>query len=149
LSMGKIMNYEIKYINLGSLLKVSFLVGLTVICIALFFMQLFILRIIGFLRNSMHTFAQFELESFEGLEIGLGGIIFSSIFNGILLTIIVVFFIILATWFYNIYSSHFGGIKIRLNAIDSDQESVPVPEIAGETKQGPKNSKLQNQEEKN
>ncbi len=124
------MDYEIKYINLGPLLKISFLVILTVICISLFFMHLFILRIIDLFRESLHTFSQFDFNTLSGMEIGLGGIILSSIFNGVLLTILLVFLLILAGWFYNIYTHQFGGIQIRLKAMNGYCQSAPAPEIA-------------------
>lgn len=54
------------------------------------------------------------LESMGPLEFNFGTILFSSVFNGILLALFIVFFLILAVIFYNIYVSHFGGIVIQL-----------------------------------
>ncbi len=106
------MEYEIKSISPSSVLKISFVVILTVSCIFVFLLSLMAMSLVSSMGDALSGMPL--LEGMGPLEFNFGTILFSSVFNGILLALFIVFFLILAVIFYNIYVSHFGGIVIQL-----------------------------------
>lgn len=105
------MKYEIKEISLTSLLKVSFLVGVTVFTVLFLFFTLLIGRLMKFIGDSIGNTS--SLEVFQNLN--LPAMIFGSLFNGILFSILLVFFLAICVILYNFFSKQVGGIELRLN----------------------------------
>lgn len=105
------MEYEIKQISLTSVLKVSFLVFLTVISISLMFATLLIARMADLLKNIDTTGG---MDLLENINFNFFTIVFGSIFNGLFLTVGILFSISLFIIFYNLYAKYVGGIKLEL-----------------------------------
>ena len=106
------MDYEIKNISLSSVLKISFLVTLTVICILVFFLYLTIIWIISFFGESITDLPLFDV--IEAPTFNIAGVFFASIINGLLLTAVILFIMLLTVIFYNIYAKLVGGIHLNV-----------------------------------
>ncbi|HMA62693.1 MAG TPA: DUF3566 domain-containing protein [bacterium] len=106
------MEYEIKNISLTSVLKVSFLVALTVSSIVIMFFTLIIARLANFINTTLETAGSMEL--IKNIDFDFFTIVFGSIFNGLILTGLILFVIALAIIFYNLYARYVGGVKIEL-----------------------------------
>ncbi|MCF7885446.1 MAG: DUF3566 domain-containing protein [Candidatus Marinimicrobia bacterium] len=106
------MLYEIKQVSLTSILKVSFLVLLTVLSIGLMFFTLIIARMADFINTSLGEAGGVEL--LQNIDFNFTTIFFGSIFNGLFLTCVIVFILSLVIIFYNIYAKYIGGIKIEI-----------------------------------
>ncbi len=106
------MDYEIKNISLSSVLKISFLVSLTVICILVFFLYLTIVWIISIFGESITNLPLFDI--IEAPTFNIFGVFFTSIINGLLLTGVILFIVLLFVIFYNIYAKLVGGIHLDI-----------------------------------
>lgn len=106
------MQYEIKQISLTSVLKISFLVSLTVLSILLMFFTLIIARMANFINSTLGTTR--ELELLKDINFNVSTIVFGSIFNGLFLSILIIFGLALIIIFYNLYAKYIGGIEINL-----------------------------------
>jgi hypothetical protein len=115
------MEYEIKSISPTSVFKISFIVVLTVSCIFIFLLSLLAMSLLSGMGDSLSNIPFFE--GMEPINFSFGAILLSSIFNGFLLTLFILLFIMLTVIFYNIYVSHIGGITIQIES--SDVELVP------------------------
>jgi len=113
------MEYEIKSISLASIFKISFLVVLTVSCIFIFIISMFAMWALSALGDSVSGIPLFE--NIDPAVFSLGGILFSSVFNGFMLTLAIMFFIMLAIIFYNIYVSYMGGIVMQIEPLEDEQ----------------------------
>lgn len=112
------MEYEIKNISLTSVLKVSFLVSLTVLSILLFFIFLFVIWFVNIIGDAVGElpFSYF----LEKTDFSLGGVILGAIFNGILLTVVILFILLMSVIFYNLYAKWVGGINLTIeNKLDN------------------------------
>lgn len=116
------MDYEIKNISLSSVLKISFLVTLTVICILVFFLYLTIIWIISFFGESITDLPLFDV--IEAPTFNIAGVFFVSIINGLLLTGVILFIMLLTVIFYNIYAKLIGGIHLNLEEKKNGLEST-------------------------
>ena len=103
------MEFEIKSISLSSVLKISFLVALTVFTILCFFIYLFVFWFINLLGDTIQDIPLFNVP--ESFNFSLAGIIFGSILNGLLLSVIIVGVLLLIIIFYNMFSRWIGGIR--------------------------------------
>lgn len=110
------MEFEIKSISPATVLKISFVVILTVSCIFIFLLSLMAMSLLSSMGDALGSMPL--LEGMGPLEFNFGTILFSSIFNGILLALFIVFFLMLTIIFYNIYVSYFGGIVIQMKPKD-------------------------------
>jgi len=110
--MTEKMDYEVKNIGIASVLKISFLVLLTVCSIFSFFFYLLIRWVVAILGNAMDSFP--ILGSFDVTDLNLITILFASVLNGLFITVILLIFILLAIIFYNLYARHIGGIQLTL-----------------------------------
>jgi len=106
------MDYEIKNISLSSVLKISFLVSLTVICIIAFFLYLTIIWVISLFGESITDLPLFDV--IEAPTFNIFGVFFTSIINGLLLTGVLLFIVLLVAIFYNIYAKLVGGIHLDI-----------------------------------
>ncbi|MCD6440690.1 MAG: hypothetical protein J7L86_02735 [Candidatus Marinimicrobia bacterium] len=113
------MEYEIKSISLASVFKISFLVVLTVSCIFIFIISMFAKWALSALGDSVGNIPLFE--NIDPAVFSFGGILFSSVFNGFMLTLAIMFFIMLAIIFYNIYVSYMGGIVMQIEPLENEQ----------------------------
>lgn len=112
------MEYEIKNISLTSVLKVSFLVSLTVLSILFFFIYLFVIWFVNLIGDAV---GELPFSSFvEKTDFSLSGVILGSIFNGILLTVVILFILLMSVIFYNFYAKWVGGINLTIeNKLDN------------------------------
>jgi len=110
------MEYEIKSISPSSVFKISFIVALTVSCIFVFLLSLMAMSLFSTMGDSLSGMPLFE--HMGPISFNLGTILFSSIFNGFFLALLVMFFIMLTIIFYNIYVSHFGGIVLQMKPVE-------------------------------
>jgi len=106
------MQYEIKNISLSSVLKTSFLTLMTTGTIFFTFTTLMVLRLANSLTESMAEMGEIGVDSFA--EMSLGGILMSSFIFGILLSVMLVFWIAVIIIFYNFFAKYLGGIVINL-----------------------------------
>lgn len=113
------MEYEIKSISLSSVFKISFMVILTVSCIFVFLITLFAMWVFSMLGDSIVDMPL--LQNIDPVSFSLGRIIFASIFNGIFLTVGLMFFVMLIVIFYNIYVSYMGGIVLQIAPSEDHQ----------------------------
>lgn len=113
------MEYEIKSISLSSVFKISFVVMLTVSCIFVFLISLFAIWVFSMLGDSIVDIPLFQ--NMEPVSFSLGKIIFASIFNGLFLTLALMFFVMLIVIFYNIYVSYMGGIVLQITPLGDHQ----------------------------
>jgi len=113
------MEYEIKSISLASVFKISFLVVLTVSCIFIFIISMIAMWALSALGDSISSIPLFD--NIDPAVFSLGGILFSSVFNGFILTLTIIFFIMLAIIFYNIYVSSMGGIIMQIEPLENEQ----------------------------
>jgi len=113
------MEYEIKSISLSSAFKISFVVILTVSCICVFLISLFAIWVFSMLGDSIVDIPL--LQNLEPVGFSLGRIIFASIFNGLFLTLALMFFVMLIIIFYNIYVSYMGGIVLQIAPSEDHQ----------------------------
>ncbi|MCD6204901.1 MAG: DUF3566 domain-containing protein [Candidatus Marinimicrobia bacterium] len=117
------MEYEIRSISPSSVFKISFIVILTVSCIFIFMLSLMAMSVISSMGDSFNSIPLFQ--GMEPVSFSPLTILFSSILNGFILALFIMFFIMLTIIFYNIYVSHFGGIMVQLKPHD---ELIPVDE---------------------
>jgi len=106
------MDYEVKNIGIASVLKISFLVLLTVCSIFSFLFYLVIRWAITIMGNAMNSFPIFG--SLDVADLNLITLLFASILNGLFITVILLIFILLVIIFYNLYARHVGGIQLTL-----------------------------------
>lgn len=106
------MDYEVKNIGIASVLKISFLVLLTVCSIFSFFFYLVIRWAITVMGNAIDSFP--ILGSLDVADLNLFTLLFASILNGLFITVILLIFILLVIIFYNLYARHVGGIQLTL-----------------------------------
>ena len=105
------MQYEIKQISLTSVLKISFLVFLTITSITLMFFTLLLARMADLIQNIEGASG---MQLLENIEFNFFTIVFGSIFNGLFLTISILFTISIFIIFYNLFAKSIGGIKLEL-----------------------------------
>jgi len=110
------MEYEIKSISPSSVFKISFIVTLTVSCIFIFLLSLLTMSLLSTMGDSFSNMPLFE--NMEPVSFNPVTILFSSIFNGFFLTLLILFFIMLTIIFYNIYVSRVGGIVVQMNPVN-------------------------------
>ncbi|MFP4548811.1 MAG: DUF3566 domain-containing protein [Fidelibacterota bacterium] len=106
------MQYEIKNISLSSVLKTSFLTLMTTGTIFFTFTTLMVLRLLNSVTESMAGMGEVGVESFA--EMSLGGILMSSFIFGIMLSVMLVFWIAILIIFYNFFAKYLGGIVLDL-----------------------------------
>jgi hypothetical protein len=107
------MRYEIKTISLSSVLKMSFLTLLTTGTIFFTFTTLMVLRLANSVTRSMVEMGEISVDTFA--EMSLGGILSSSLILGVLLSVMLVFWISIIVIFYNFFAKVLGGIVVELD----------------------------------
>ena len=106
------MQYEIKNISLTSVLKMSFLTLMTTGTIFFTFSILMVLRMVNSVTASLEEMGEIGVDTFA--EMSLGGIFASSIILGVLISLLLVFWISIIVIFYNFFAKYLGGIVMEL-----------------------------------
>jgi predicted membrane-bound spermidine synthase len=127
------MYYELKKIDLWSAIKVSFVINAVIGLVIGFLIGLVFAFIVSFVGQMVPSdtpeLANLPFGALGGFFVGMIYAMILAIFNGIILTSIVVIL-------YNLFSGWLGGVRIDCRAVEPE-DTKPVLTIASPSNQQP------------